>query len=79
MYVIKSATAPACYEPKQFESVTEAEAALIEAGYREVNHPAGRVFIKASKLSNSRSVCQVVPASVGLAQHESHDLSAFGA
>jgi hypothetical protein len=79
MYVIQSSKAPACFESKRYASANEAEAALIESGYREVNHPAGRVFVKASKLSNSRSICRVVEYTLGQAQHESHDLSEFGA
>ena len=62
MYVIKSQTAPACYLPKQYESATEAEAALIEAGYKEVKHPSGTVFVKPRSQFGPGRICQVVPA-----------------
>lgn len=59
MFVCKSATAPACYRPGEFDTEAEAENTLILAGYEAVHHPAGRVFIKAYP-SGRRTVVRVV-------------------
>ena len=57
-FIVKSATAPACFRPGEYLTREGAENALILSGYDKVDHPSGRVFIKG--LPFERSICTVV-------------------
>ncbi len=58
LFIVKSATAPACYRPGEFATELDAENALALAGYKRVDHPSGTVFVKDGTFS--RSICRVV-------------------
>lgn len=60
MFAAQPVPAPTCYTPKAFQTYADVKDALMTAGFTEVRHPSGTVWIHDTDPLSSRRLVKIV-------------------